>query len=163
MLLEPLNHFQKFNLGTSFQIDLTDLEVRYLKLQQQFHPDTSRDQTEAEINSILINQAYHILKNPIKRAIYLLQLQGINIESETSIVKPSIENLTFIMELREEILENQNNQIAIDLIKQKIKKLIAEEMPKIEALLTQNQYQIAAQNLIKIKYLDKIILDLKKP
>ena len=163
MLLEPLNHFQKFNLETSFQIDLTDLEVRYLKLQQQFHPDTSRDQTEAEINSILINQAYHILKNPIKRAIYLLQLQGINIESETSIVKPSIENLTFIMELREEILENQNNQIAIDLIKQKIKKLIADEMPKIEALLTQNQYQIAAQNLIKIKYLDKIILDLKKP
>ena len=36
-------------------------------------------------------------------------------------------------------------------------------MPKIEALLTQNQYQSAAQNLIKIKYLDKIILDLKKP
>jgi molecular chaperone HscB len=162
MQLEKLNHFQKFNLEPSFQIDLTDLETKYLKLQQQFHPDSATEQTEAEINSILINQAYQILKNPLKRAVYLLQLKGINIDSETCEIKPSQENLVFIMELREEILENQNNQSQIDLSKQKIKKFIAEEMLQVADLLDQDQYQTAAQKLIRIKYLDKIIFDLKK-
>jgi hypothetical protein len=35
-------------------------------------------------------------------------------------------------------------------------------MPQVSNLLIQKQYQIAAQKLIKIKYLDKIIIDLKK-
>lgn len=161
MQLEKLNHFQKFNLETEFQIDLSDLENKYLKLQQQFHPDLATDQTEAEINSILINQAYQILKNPIKRSIYLLQLQGINIDSEECIIKPSHENLILIMELREEILDSGNDQTQIDLIKQKIKKTIADEMPQIADLLTRQKYQDAAQKLIKLKYLDKIIFDLK--
>jgi hypothetical protein len=65
------------------------------------------------------------------------------------------------MEIREEILENKNDQIQINLIKQKIKKLIAEEMLIISDLLTEEKYQEAAQKLIKLKYLDKIIFDLK--
>ena len=161
MQLEKLNHFQKFNLETEFQIDLSGLEKRYLQLQQQFHPDTSADQTEAEINSILINQAYKILKNPIKRAAYLLFLQGINVDSEECIVKPSYENLVLVMEIREEILENKNDQNQIEQIKQNIKKLIAEEMPEISDLLAAEKYQDAAQKLIKLKYLDKVIFDLK--
>ncbi|MES2676706.1 MAG: Fe-S protein assembly co-chaperone HscB [Pseudomonadota bacterium] len=161
MQLEKLNHFQKFNLETTFQIDSSELETKYLKLQQQFHPDTAQDKTEAEINSILINQAYQILKNPIKRAIYLLQLQGINIDAEDCIIKPSQENLILVMELREEILDNQNNPAAIASIKQKIKKIIADEMAQVLELLVKMQYQIAAQKLIKVKYLDKIVSDLK--
>ncbi len=161
MLLEKLNHFQKFNLEAKFQINLSELETKYLQPQQQCHPDTARDQTEAEINSILINQAYQTLKNPIKRAIYLLQLQGINIDSEDCIIKPSQENLIFIMELREEILDSGNDQTQIDLIKNKVKKIIAGEMTQITDLLTEQKYQEAAQKLIKLKYLDKIIFDLK--
>jgi len=161
MQLEKLNHFQKFNLETAFQVNLQELETKYLQLQQQFHPDTANNQTEAEINSILINQSYKILKNPIKRAIYLLQLQGINIDSDECVIKPSHENLILVMEIREEILENENDQNQIEQIKQRIKKLIAEEMPEISDLLMAEKYQDAAQKLIKLKYLDKIIFDLK--
>ncbi len=162
MQLEKLNHFQKFDLESSFQINLPELEKKYLQLQQQFHPDTAADQTEAEINSILVNQAYKILKNPIKRAIYLLQLQNINIDSEECEIKPSQENLVLIIGIREEILESENDSIKIEEIKQNIKKLIAEEMPQIADLFAKKHYQIAAQKLIKVKYLDKIILDLKQ-
>jgi len=162
MNLERLNHFQKFNLETSFQIDLSELETKYLKLQQQFHPDTAIEKPQDQINSILINQAYQILKTPIKRAIYLLQLQGINIDSEECSIKPSQENLVLVMEIREDILENVDNLEQISNIRQKIKALIATEMPQIADLLILKQYQIAAQKLIKVKYLDKIIADLKK-
>ena len=65
MQLDKLNHFAKFNLEPSFLINNEELEARYLELQQQFHPDIAKDQIDAEINSILINQAHKILKNPV--------------------------------------------------------------------------------------------------
>lgn len=161
MVLEQLNHFEKFNLKTSFLVDTKALEAAYLKLQQQFHPDVASNQTEAEINSILINQAYQILKNPIKRASYLLQLQNINIDSEESLIKPSTKTLMIIMELREEISDNQKDLVKINECKQKIKILIEQEIKQVANFLIENQYQQAAQNLIMVKYLDKIISDLK--
>ncbi|MFT5703197.1 MAG: molecular chaperone HscB [Rickettsiales bacterium] len=159
MILEKLNHFEKFNFQTSFQINDEDLENKYLELQQKFHPDTNADKDEAEINSILINQAYKILKKPVLRAIYLLGLRGINIDSDDCAIKPSHENLMFIMQLREEILDNPENKTQI---KQKIKEIITEDMPKMIDSMNKENHQEAAQKLIKIKYLDKIIFDLKK-
>ena len=161
MPLDQLNHFKKFNFEEVFQINNEELEAQYLKLQQQFHPDIASDKIEAEINSILINQAYKILKNPLKRAIYLLQLQGINIDDEANFEKPSQDILLFIMELREEILENEQNSAKIREVKQKIKNFLNDEMALISNLLAKQQYQLATQNLIKAKYLDKILLDLK--
>lgn len=157
-----MNHFQIFDIKEKFDINLSDLEDKYLKLQQQFHPDTAKDPIDAEINSILINKAYKILKNPISRGIHLLELKGININSEECIVKPTHENLMFIMNLREEISENKNDEKKIEEIRKEIKKLIEEEMLQASNFLSLDQYQEAAQKLIKIKYLDKIILDLKE-
>lgn len=155
------NYFEQFNLPTSFVIDEAELEKRYIKLQQQFHPDAAIDQTSAEINSILINQAYQILKNPIKRAIYLLELQNININSEECVVKPDVDTLNLVMNLREEIFENKNSPQIIIPLKQKIKNIIRDDLLKVASDLKQEKYALAAQNLIRIKYLDKILSDLK--
>ncbi len=166
--LEKLNHFAKFNLETVFSIDEKELETAYLQQQRKFHPDKNQNQNnqdynqnQAEINSILINQAYQILKNPIKRAIYLLQLQNINIEDETNKTNPSKEVLMLIMELREEILEHKDNSEKIAHIQASIKALIKEEMAEISQLFLQNNFTSITQKLIKVKYLDKILLDLK--
>ncbi|MFT6077416.1 MAG: molecular chaperone HscB [Myxococcota bacterium] len=159
MLLEKLNHFEKFNFPTNFQINDEELEDKYLELQKKFHPDTSSDETESQINSIFINQAYKTLKNPVLRAIYLLQLQGIDIDSDDCAIKPIHENLMFIVELREEIMDNPENK---NQIRKEIKKIISDEMPAVIDLMGEDQYEAAAQKLIKIKYLDKIISDLKK-
>ena len=159
MLLEKFNHFEKFDFSTKFQINDEDLEDKYLELQKKFHPDTSSDETEAQINSIFINQAYKILKNPVLRAIYLLQLQGIDIDSDDCAIKPNHENLMFIMQLREEIMDNPENK---NQIRKEIKKMISDDMPVVIDLMSEDKYQEAAQKLIKIKYLDKIISDLKK-
>lgn len=162
MSLEKQNHFQRLNLQTKFQIDEDELEIKYLKLQQQFHPDNSSNKTEDEINSALINQSYEILKNPIKRAIYLLQINGINIDDEESAPRPDHEVLMLIMEFREEILENKNEAQKIAAIKKNIKQMIADEMKIIIQLFDQDNYQEISQKLIKVKYLDKIIADLKQ-
>jgi molecular chaperone HscB len=161
MHLEKLNHFEKFNLEAKFLINEDELEARYLKLQQQFHPDISKNETEDEINSILLNEAYKILKNPISRAIYLLQINGFNIADEENAIRPSQEVLILIMEIREEILENKNDNQKISEIKKNVKHMIVGEMKIISDLLVDKKFSEATQKLIKVRYLDKIIVDLK--
>lgn len=59
-------------------MDLNDIRQRYLELQQALHPDrfVRKDQEEekirAEAASSLVNKAYHTLKNPLSRAVYMV-------------------------------------------------------------------------------------------
>ncbi|MFT6332506.1 MAG: molecular chaperone HscB [Lentimonas sp.] len=161
MHLDRLNHFEKLGFQVQFEIDEEELENSYLALQHQFHPDIVKDETEGQINSILINEAYKILAKPIKRAIYLMQINGINIDDEECKIKPSQENLIFVMEIREEILDSQKDQLKIAEIRKNIKKIINDEMKIIADLFAKDNFSEIAQKLIKVKYLDKTLLDLK--
>jgi hypothetical protein len=84
----------------------------------------------------------------------LLQLQGINIDNEDNLIKPSQETLIFTIDLREKILENKKELKAI-------KKLLNKKIILVSESLIKKQHQTTIQNLIKAKYLNKIITDLK--
>ena len=38
-----MNHFELFELEPALDIDLTQLKAKFLKLQQQYHPDNNQD------------------------------------------------------------------------------------------------------------------------
>jgi molecular chaperone HscB len=141
------NYFSIFTLPIAFNIDLEALEKKYFELQKNFHPDKS-DQIEL---SILANEAYETLKNPLKRTSHILQLNGIDLENDE--VAPKVDSATLleVFEMRESA-----NFSAKDL-SQKIKSLIEEAV-----LSLKNQdFAKAAQILIRAKYFDKIRQDLK--
>ncbi|SET01205.1 Fe-S protein assembly co-chaperone HscB [Thorsellia anophelis] len=82
-----MNYFKLFNLSEDYFIDVTDLSDVYQTKQRQFHPDRFASASDAEKLKALqmateINSAYQTLKDPIKRAGYLLLLQGIDIQNE---------------------------------------------------------------------------------
>ena len=163
--MNKLNHFEKFSFTANFDINIDELEHGYLKLQQQFHPDAllyknQDEQDAAMINSININEAYKILKNPIQRAIYLLKLEGINIDDDNCKIKPIHETLITVLELKEKISESKDIQ-EIEEIKNYLEEEIAELMQLVKENFAHKNYDLAAQNLIKIKYFDKTIADLK--
>lgn len=159
------DHFEKLELEPNFDLNLNDLEAKYLHFQQIFHPDklvnkSKEEQIDLEHNSFLLNEAYEILKNPLKRAIYLLKLQGIDIDSDNCHVKPNHKILTEILELRELIFETENkdelNKIR-NSCQMEINNIL--EIAKKE-FLTKN-YFYCAEWLIKAKYLDKSLLEIK--
>lgn len=85
MSLANLNYFEIFSQPESFQVAENDLEKQYRKLQGQYHPDkfstaTDPERLQAVQHTSLINDAYETLKSPLKRAAYLLKLQGIDPE-----------------------------------------------------------------------------------
>ncbi|EIJ43291.1 Fe-S protein assembly co-chaperone HscB [Beggiatoa alba B18LD] len=103
------NYFELFGLPTSFTIDNDALATRYRDLQKMVHPDKFADAPERERRlamekATLINSAFQTLKQPIHRAQYLLELQGIALNNENDTFMDG-QFLMAQMELRETLAE----------------------------------------------------------
>ena len=82
-----LNFFTLLQLPEAFIIDLEKLNQNYQSIQKEIHPDRFASfDDEAKLESIKktaqLNDAYQTLKSPIRRAEYLLRLNGIDIHDE---------------------------------------------------------------------------------
>src|SRR2546422_9941145 len=83
------NHFELFGLPARFAVDGASLEVRYRELQREVHPDRFAAAPDPERRASMqlatrVNEAYQILKSPLRRAVYILQLRGVDPEVETN-------------------------------------------------------------------------------
>ena len=84
-----MEFFDIYEIEPSFSVSESELKKKYLVLQKKFHPDrfahSNIDQQKAAlINSSLINDAYQVLKDDIKRAKYLLECNEIEITNHTN-------------------------------------------------------------------------------
>ena len=57
-------------LGLSKGASLEDIKKAYRKLAREWHPDVAKDKPNAEQKFKEINEAYHILSDPQKKAQY---------------------------------------------------------------------------------------------
>ena len=88
------NDFALFQLPQQYAINLLALEQSWKALQRHAHPDmhAQADASAQRLSmqwSVRINEAYQRLKNPIKRAAYLCELQGVPISAETNTAMPT--------------------------------------------------------------------------
>ncbi len=93
------NHFELFGLPARFDVDLAQLDTRYRDLQREVHPDRFAAAPDAERRvsvqrATRVNEAYQTLKSPLKRAVYILRLRGVDPKLETNTAMPS----EFLME-----------------------------------------------------------------
>jgi molecular chaperone HscB len=92
-------HFELFGLLERFSIDVAALEARYHELQREVHPDRFAAAPDAERRVSMqlatrVNEAYQTLKSPLRRAVYILQLRGVDPKFETNTAMPA----QFLME-----------------------------------------------------------------
>ncbi len=78
----PADYFRFFDLPEELHLDLADLEKRYYALSRKWHPDrfarkSDAERNEAEQNTALLNDAYRTLKDPVRRAEYVLSRHGL--------------------------------------------------------------------------------------
>jgi molecular chaperone HscB len=112
-----LNFFTLLQLPETFVIDLEKLDQNYQTIQKEIHPDRFASfDDEAKLESVKktaqANDAYQTLKSPIRRAEYLLLLQGINIHDEKYTAVPQA-FLMQQMEWREELETHKQNKAAL--------------------------------------------------
>lgn len=155
------NHFDLFHLPQRFAIDTPALDKAYHEVQNRVHPDKFASAGDAEKRVAMqwatrANEAYQTLKNPLKRATYLCELNGIDLETESNTAMPR-EFLMQQMEWREAL---QDAKAAKDL--DALEKLEAElhiarkiEVAQIGALLDKQDFHQAAQGIRQLMFLEK--------
>ncbi|MBR7784595.1 Fe-S protein assembly co-chaperone HscB, partial [Undibacterium luofuense] len=82
------NHFELFQLAPRFSLDMAQLDAAYREVQSQVHPDKFVQASEAEKRVAMqwatrANEAYQTLKKPLKRASYLCEIHGVDLETES--------------------------------------------------------------------------------
>jgi len=103
------DHYSLFGLPRGFDLDCSDLEERFRRLQRSVHPDRHAAAGEgqrriATQRAAMVNDAYATLRSPLRRARYLLELHDVEVETENNAAM-SPEFLMEQLELREEMEE----------------------------------------------------------
>ncbi|WP_455198867.1 Fe-S protein assembly co-chaperone HscB [Kaarinaea lacus] len=102
------DYFNLFGVPVSFEVNIPELTSRYREMQRAVHPDRYANASDAERRISMqmaarVNEGYKVLKDPLSRSRYLLELQGININDADT----SLDNVFLMeqMELREQLGE----------------------------------------------------------
>jgi molecular chaperone HscB len=84
-----MDYFEIFSLPPHLNIDTAALEKSFYALSRRLHPDRfaakpAAEQEAALAESSRLNDAYRTLKDPITRTEYLLELEGVQLEEQSS-------------------------------------------------------------------------------
>jgi len=112
------NYFELFDLETSFFVDDEALNKAYQAQVIRFHPDnfankSQPEQLKALQSTSLLNSAYTVLKTPLNRASYLLNLEGLDPfdEKDTNMDANFLVSQIELREQLEDIKELQDNTV----------------------------------------------------
>jgi len=101
------NPFATFGIEPRFDLNLAELERAHRDLSRVVHPDrvaSSAARKGAVEHAMQVNEAFRILRDPVKRAEALFSLRGIEV-GETHEPKPPPDFLMEVLEQREALAE----------------------------------------------------------
>jgi molecular chaperone HscB len=108
-----LDHFARFGLARRWQLDRDTLEDAYLEASRRVHPDRHANadagtRRAALEHSAALNEGYAVLRDPVRRAEYLVKLGGIDLDSSDPKTGAPHPEQAFLIEMieRREQLEN---------------------------------------------------------
>lgn len=155
------NHFELFNLPKQFAVDADALNSAYRDVQSRVHPDKFVNATDAEKRVAMqwatrANEAYQTLKNPQKRAQYLCELNGVDLQTESNTAMP----MAFLMqqmEWREELGDARaaKDSDALESLDEQLRKTRKQQLTQIEQQLNDSDFHAAAQGVRALMFLEK--------
>ena len=147
---ERLDHFALFDLPRKLWIEMSGLERKFLQLSWKLHPDNFvnapvEEQERSLKRSSEVNDAYRVLRDPVARVEYLLELEGARKEGEHKQQAPP-ELLEEVFELNEsldELREAKESGADLAVLKSRLEsaeKSFQEKLGEVD-----EQLQVAAQ------------------
>lgn len=157
-----MTHFDLFGLSPSVDLDVKALEQRHRELSLASHPDRlpadadARARRVAAERTAALNDAIKVLKDPARRAFYVLELKGVKLDTEQAAAK-----LKMPMNFLEEIMERRE---ALEAVKGKkdlegahamaadIRTHHAAALAEAQAALRADDVPTASQALGRVRY-----------
>ena len=168
MTIANKNYFEIFSLQECFDLNMDKLAAEYKNLQSQIHPDKFSDaddvsRLQALQLSSIVNDAFDTLKSPLKRAAYILTLNGINPEEHNQ--KHLGETLLMQqMDWRDQLdyATEEEDLDAIEALKQEV-------IEERESCITEFQDCVNAYNFVdakpvynKLQFVEKMLIEINR-
>ena len=160
------NHFELFQLPQQFALDATGLDAAFREVQSKVHPDKFVQASDAEKRvamqwSTRANEAYQTLKKPLKRARYLCELQGVDLQTESNTSMPA----AFLMqqiEWREAFDDARmaKDQNALFALEAELRAALKLQLAQVEQALDVKDFPLAAQQIRACMFLEKFMNDI---
>ncbi|MBI1892295.1 MAG: Fe-S protein assembly co-chaperone HscB [Burkholderiales bacterium] len=154
-------HFDLFHLPQRFAIDMQALDKAYHEVQNQTHPDRFASAGGAEKRVAMqwatrANEAYQTLKNPLARAQYLCELNGVDLQTESNTAMPPA-FLMQQMEWREALDEAHADKDigALENLEADLRAARKAELAQIEKALDAKDFAEAAQGVRRLMFLER--------
>ncbi|MCD9123761.1 Fe-S protein assembly co-chaperone HscB [Cupriavidus sp. UGS-1] len=156
------DYFALFGLPVRFTVDEAALDAAYRTVQSQAHPDRFAHAGDAERRVAMqwaahANEAYRTLRQPLKRAIYLLSLRGIDIQAENNTAMAP-DFLMQQMEWREALQDavQQRDAAALDALLRSLRQEKRERQSALGGLLDAGDDEAAAAAARQLMFVEKI-------
>ena len=160
------SHFDLFHLPAQFALDDAALDSAYRTVQTQVHPDRFAAAGDAQKRVAMqwatrANEAYQTLRDPLKRATYLLSLRGIDVGAQNNTaMEPAF--LMQQIEWREDI-EDAAAAKNVGELGQLLDELREEErvrFTKLGALLDSGADQAAGEAVRQLMFIERVAAEI---
>lgn len=158
--------FALFGLPRQFVVDLSDLEANRTALQAKVHPDRFSTEGAAAQRlsmqwAVRVNEAYQRLKDPLKRAAYLCELQGVAVQAENNTAMP-VGFLMQQMEWREALDEAQTVQ-ALETIYDEVSQVKSAQLQSLAKTMDEKKdWTDASQQVRALMFIDRFMQDVNQ-
>lgn len=159
----PVDHFGRLGMVPTFDLDLDRLEQQYFGFQRRLHPDrfaakSARERALSQAQATSLNEAYETLKDPLKRAAYMLDMLGHKVDMTACGTINDPQLLMEQMEKREAIAEASDAATITRLSAEADAEVLACQCHVSKAFNAQDLDE-AAHLTLRLKYLVKLAED----
>lgn len=153
-----VDYFTIFGLERRFDINEGSLEETYKNWQKKLHPDLvhtkSKEEREyAAEQSARVIDAYTTLRKPLLRAIYIMRLEGVEVNEEQTVSEPEL--LGEIMEIREAVEEATNSQ-ALNKIQSQMEEKLSHWTDSFASAFGSKNYDDALKSIQRMTYYHRV-------
>jgi molecular chaperone HscB len=161
-----MNHFEVFGLAPALELDVKALEQRLRDLSLEVHPDRfahadAKTRLAALEKTTALNDAFKVLKDPVRRAFYVLKLKGVDLENESTAAqtKMPMAFLEEVMERREQLeaLKARKDVAKAREMADAIEREKQSALERAKAALGQDDVAEATHQLGRVRYFTRFV------
>ncbi len=161
-----VNHFERLGIDVTYDVNTGAIDRLYFDLQRQLHPDrfatkAPKEKALSQQQATALNDAYEVLKDPLKRADYLVHLLGVDVLPEGCNLVKDQTVLIEAMEMREKLMMADSMK-ALNEIQRDTKAEIDDVLCALSLAFAGDDIRGACQLTTRLKYLDKMMGEVRQ-
>ena len=157
--------FELFELPQQFALERAQLDARWKDLQREAHPDKFASQGAAAQRvamqwSVRINEAYQRLKDPMRRAAYVCELNGAPIQAENNTAMPA----AFLMQQMQwrEALDDAHDLAQLEALHDEVQHAHQANLQQCGHLIDgAHDFGAAAQQVRALMFIERFLRDIE--